>query len=376
MKKITCVGSFTVVLAVSAIAIADTAPPAPSPPRPIVPPPPFAALPAGTMTTPPKDKAPTRIPKTEKVEGFNVADPPKNQLQDGKITNVQIFSKEENAKDYSAGKWFSSSGSDETVCFTQPERFRFRSDDGPKAEWGFDIEPTARIHAQMKPPPPRKKGEKIVPFKSTYGDMEITAIHQERFVQEDKKAHIEIVDAWVDPVTHGVRLIGKSTIPLERIGSAWHGVKLYAARGERVIHVVARRDKPKESAVDKVPSKAVEFRLMNAMRQPLMIEMPSGDHDQTQCGFAHVALKAQQGAAETAMFETNTVFVDPPEPKPEKDKDDDESNGAGRFRGRDEDAPTIRMRPFRATVSSTWTSKDSAPVISVSFGWAGREREM
>jgi hypothetical protein len=41
-----------------------------------------------------------------------------------------------------------------------------------------------------------------------------------------------------------------------------------------------------------------------------------------------------------------------------------------------ENGPGIRVRPFRATVSSTWSSRDTAPVISVSFGWAGREREM
>jgi hypothetical protein len=380
MKKLSSAASFGLVLAMSAAAFADApAPEKATAPRPIVPPPPFAALPSGTMTTPPKDKAPTRIPKTEKVEGFFVADPPKSHLEaDGKITNVQIFAKEDTAKDYTAGKFFSSSATDETVCFTQPDRFRFRGfggEDAPKPEWGSDIEPTARIHAQMKQPPPRKKGEKVVPFKPGYGEMEVTALHQERFIQEDKKARVEIIDAWVDPVTHGVRLIGKSTIPLERIGSAWHGVKLYAARGQSVIHVVARRDKPKELNPGKAPTRTSEFRLMSALRQPLMIQTPSGDHDQTQCGFAHVALKAQQGSAETAMFETNTVFIDPPEPKHEKEKGEGEEESLGFGRHEDE-GPPIRLRPFRATVSSTWTSKDTAPVISVSFGWAGREREM
>jgi hypothetical protein len=369
MKKITSLGSFALVLAVSALALADAPAPAATGPRPIVPPPPFAALPAGSVTIPPKDKAPPRIPKTEKVDGFYVADPPKSQLRDGKITNVIVFSKEETAKDYTAGKGFGTSGmNDDTLCFSQPQTFR-RVDAAPPTEWGAEIEPTARIQAPMKPPPPRKKGEKPKPYVTTYGDMEVTAIHQERFFQEDKKARVEIVDAWVDPVTHGVRLIGKSTMPLERIGSAWRGVRLYAARGDKVIHVVARRDKPKELTTDQPPSKSVDFRLMSAMRQPLTVEMPSGEHESTQCGFAHVSLKAQQGAAETAMFETNTVFIDPVEPKVET-----EDEPAPRFNR--EEGPTLRVRPFRATVSSTWSSKDTAPVISVSFGWSGREREM
>lgn len=382
MKKITSLASFTLVLAASAVATADAPTPAapaasnaPNAPRPIVPPPPFAALPAASTTTPPKDKAPARIPKTEKVEGFNVADPPKNQLRDGKITSVMIFAKEEDAKDYTASKRFGASGNDETVCFSQPPRFR-RPNDAPPAEWGAEIEPTAAIQAPFKPPPPPKKGDKPKPFSMAYGEMEVTAVHQERFIQDDKKARVEITDAWVDPVTHGVRLISKATMPLERIGSAWRGVKLYAARGDKRVHVVARRDTPKEAkAISDRPTKSFEFKLLDLARRPLMIETPSGERDHTQCGFAHISMKAEQGAAETAMFETSTLFVDAPDPKPADEKTEDEAL-MDTMRGREEDAPTLRVRPFRATVSSTWASKDKMPVISVSFGWSGREREL
>lgn len=376
MKTISALGASLAVALLSAVAVADNPAPAASGPRPIVPPPPFSALPSGTMTTPPKDKAPAKIPKTEKVEGFHVADPPKNQLREGKITSVIVFTKEDLAKDYTAGKSFGSPpGADDSTCLSQPNRFR--TGDSAPAEWSSEIEPTAHIQAPWKQPAAPKKGEKAKPFTMSYGDMEVTAMHLERFVlQEDKKARLEMVDAWVDPNTHGVRVIGRSTIPLERIGSAHHGVKLYAARGDKVVHVVARRDRPKEMNIADQPTKQAEFRMMNAMRQQMVVHNAAGEQDNTQCGFGHVTLKAQQGSAETAMFETNTVFLDPPEPKGEKEKADEDMFGMGSFGRTQDNGPGIRVRPFRATVSSTWSSRDTAPVISVSFGWAGRERDM
>lgn len=375
MKKIVGLGPSLFVLLLSAVAVADNPAPAPSGPKPVTPPPPFSALPSATNTTPPTAKAPARIPKTEKVDGFFVGAPPKEQLHEGKITNVIVFAKEEQAKDYNAGKWWvGSPGTEENVCFSQPSRFR--RDDSPPTEWGSELEPTAHIHAPYKPFATPRKGEKPKPFKMEYGEMEVTAMHQEKIiVGEDKKARLEVTDAWVDPVTHGVRLIGRATMPLERIGSAWHGVKLYAARGDKVVHVVARRDRPKELTNDQ-PTKQAEFRVQNALRQQMVVHNAAGEQDSTQCSFAHVTLKAQLGAAETALFETNTVFVDPPEPKSDKEKVDEDVMGFGSFGRMQENGPGIRVRPFRATVSSTWSSRDTSPVISVSFGWAGREREM
>jgi hypothetical protein len=372
MKTIATVGSlgsFSAVIALAGLAIAD----APAPPKPLAPPPPYSALPAGNMTAPPKEKAPPRIPKTERVDGFNVADPPKTQWRDGKITQVSLFSKEEDAKDFSAAKRMGNGTSDDAVCFAQTSRSRFRRDeDGTPTEWPFAMDPTGRISAQMKPPPPPKKGEKPKPSPMVWGDMDVTAIHQERFVvHEDKKAHVEMTDVWVDPVTHGVRLIGKSTLQLDRIGSASHGVKLYAARGNGVLHIVARRERPKDKdETMPAPRTSADFRIMSVMRQPLIVAMPSGEQEMTQCGFAHVSLKAQAGTAETAMFEATSVFIDPIEKKEEA-----EPTAIG-FGSRNEEAATVRVRPFRATVSSTWSSRDKEPVLSVSFGWAGREREM
>jgi hypothetical protein len=371
-------GAFSAMLVVSGVALAD----GPTTPTPTTPPttsaahtPAYGALPAGNMTAPPKDKAPARIPKTESVDGFAVGDPPKNQLRDGKITNVIIFAKDADAKDYTAGKaGFSSTraGSD-SVCFARRSE-RGVVDEGGAGEWAFDMEPTTRISAPWKPPPPLPKGAKATPklMSPVLGDMEVTAVHQERFFADNGKARVEMTDVWVDPVTHGARLIGKSTLTLDRVGVSQGGVTLYAARGDKALHVVARRERLAE-APDHAPTTPRDFRLLSASRMPLMIEKSDGQMDATQCGFAHVSLKAQKGTAEMATFETQTVFVDPPSPKK---IDDDAVTAMVSGTPPKEDEPELRVRPLRATVSSTWATRDKEPVLSVSFGWAGRERQL
>lgn len=353
-------------LGLSTFALADEAPKVPK----VTPPPPYATLPTASWTKPPTEKAPKTIAKTEKVEGFYVADPPKNQQREGKITQVLVFSKQDEAKEYSGGEGFGfHPGADDTVCFGQTRRHF--SEDQADPEWPLEMEPTSRIDAPYKYPT-IKKGQKptAATFKASYGPMEVTAIHQERFSQQDKKATIESIDAWVDPNTKGVKLITRQTMTLERIGSAFNGIRLYAAKGDKVLHVVARREKPKNTT--NPPSSARDFRMINATSQPLMVELPDGGTDATQCGFAHLTLKAAAGSAEIASFETNALFIDPATEKREEPKAED---SFGRF-GMDDDGTTMRARPFRATVSSTWSSKDKEPQISVSFGWVGREREM
>ena len=331
----------------------------------------YNALPTGNVTVPPKDKAPARIPKTEVVDGFAVADPPKNQLRDGKITNVVIFAKDTDAKDYTAGKGGFSMGrmGVDSVCFARKSTRGFMDDEGA-TEWAFDMEPTSRISAPWKAPPPLPKGQKAPPKSQgpILGEMEVTAVHQERFTAEGGKARVEMTDVWVDPVTHGVRVIGKSTLMLDRVGVSQGGVTLFAARGDKALHVVARREKLADAPDH--PTTPRDFRMLSASRMPLMVEKSDGQMDATQCGFAHVSLKAQKGAAEMASFETQMVFIDPPAPSAKTD-DDPLPNGRSK-----EEEPELRVRPIRATVSSTWGSRDKEPVISVSFGWSGRERQM
>jgi hypothetical protein len=232
------------------------------------------------------------------------------------------------------------------------------------------MEPTTRIMAPWKMPPPPPKGQKP-PAKlpsPTQGEIEVTAVHQERFVQDGAKARIEMTDVWVDPVTHGVRLIGRSTMPLTRLAAAPNGLAIWAARSDAQVHLVARREKPIELP-DHPPTTPREFRLVSLTRSPLFLQTTTGERDASQCAFARMSLKAQKGSAEMAWFETQAVFVDPPDKK--KPDVDDTSAGPAK-----EEEPGLRVRPLRATVSSTWSSKDKEPVLSVSFGWTGRERQM
>jgi hypothetical protein len=175
-----------------------------------------------------------------------------------------------------------------------------------------------------------------------------------------------------------VRLIAKSTLPLMPLGNAPGHLGLYAARQDGKIQIVARRKFKTPS--NHPPSTVRDFRAQSVTRQPLMVALPNGDHDATQCSFARVALQATKGSAEMASMETTVLFHDHEEKKAEKAKADDATKEAGDAPDNEEpelpNLPLMRVRPLRVTISSTWTSHDTEPVLSVSLGWAGREREI
>jgi hypothetical protein len=82
-------------------------------------------------------------------------------------------------------------------------------------------------------------------------------------------------------------------------------------------------------------------------------------------------LKAQKGVAASAIVHMETVLD-----VTEANVDD----GKGAF-GMPQVMPQqgqgpreARVRPLRIGLSSTWMSKDAAPVLSVSSGWSGKER--
>ena len=56
--------------------------------------------------------------------------------------------------------------------------------------------------------------EKGSPAAQQYPDVGVRALHLETLKVEGARATLAMTDAWVDPSTLGVRLIGESTLPL------------------------------------------------------------------------------------------------------------------------------------------------------------------
>src|SRR5258708_33309837 len=69
----------------------------------------------------------------------------------------------------------------------------------------------------------------------------VHVVHRERFIRGGQGgASLEVADAWVDGRTGGVRLIGRSTLPLARMFVGPNGVEVYGARSGDTLEVVLR----------------------------------------------------------------------------------------------------------------------------------------
>jgi len=338
----------------------------------------FASLPTGAVTQHPVGDAPKAIPASEKLAGFYVAKPPPEQTMGGRNQFAMMFSKEKDAKDFATGKGGFRGSSEEMadVCFSERAVDVDIDADGGPAEWSPSLEPGVQMSPHFMPSPPRPKGAK--PGKTSMElpprKFEVTAVHQEHFVDLGSgKAQLEMVDAWVDPTTKGVRQIGKATLELKRVTDAPGGFAIYAARERTHVQLVIRR--VKDAEVSGAGSVA-DMRRARMMRMPLMIEASSGAHDASSCGFARVALHAEQGVGEMAKLETQVVSVVPAEEQPEKKESPLAALLGGGDSMQDLSQPELHMRPMTINMSTSWTSHDKEPVVSITMGWAGRDKKM
>jgi hypothetical protein len=336
----------------------------------------FASLPTGQVTQHPVGEGPKQIPATEKVPGFYVAKPPPEQTMNGRNPYVMMFSKEKDAKDFSAGKGGFMGMSDELadVCFSERAVDLDIDEPGGPAEWSPSLEPGVHMSPHFLPSPPRPKGSKPVKMTDMPRKFEVTAVHQEHFVDlGGGKAQLEMVDAWVDPSTKGVRQIAKATLDLKRVGDAPGGFAIYAARERTHVQLVVRRVKDPDATSG---GSFADMRRARMMRMPLMIEASSGARDASSCGFARVALHAEQGVGEMAKLETSVVSVVPAEEQPEKKESPLQALLGGGDAMQDLSQPELHMRPMSINLSTSWTSHDKEPVVSITLGWAGRDKKM
>ncbi len=343
----------------------------------------YASLPTGTVTQHPVGEGPKNIAATEKAPGFFLAKPPPEQTMNGRMAYVMLFSKEKDAKDFTAGKGFGfmSPGEDANdVCFSERAVDIDIDEPGGPAEWSPSLETGVHLTPHFMPMPPRAaKGGKPVRMNDMPRKFEVTAMHQERFVDLGAgKAQLEMMDAWVDPATRGVRPIGKATLALQKVADAPGGFAIYAAKERTHVQLVVRRVKEadKDDGGGSTSRSIAQMRMMQMRRMPLMIEGSSGARDASSCGFARVALHAEQGVGEMAKLETSVVTTMPAEEQPEKKESPLQALLGVGDSTQDLTQPELHMRPISINMSTSWTSRDKEPVVSITFGWAGRDKKM
>ncbi len=337
----------------------------------------FSELTPGRVTSVPLTKAPTFIAPRESVPGIHVTSqkwtpevPPQHRhitvVGDAKI--AAAMKTEEGAFDLE-----DTSG----MCFTEAHLGMIRqmdpdmAKDDRFAEWQEALSFEANVWPKSKDNP----------------ESGITAVHSEKVVDENGTATLETVDAWVDPATRGVRLIGKASLPLKLVTTAVGGVKVYAGRDERpdgrryVQFVVTRpRDKKLQRAGtmwgvrqdgDSVHGSCSHLRV------GIPADVKGGDSAVVIAPIILPNLQRENAEAsdtKNAKTEAAPAPAPPPPPPPVK----------ARF-GKKKPLPSppstaptmvekeLRIRAMQVQVSVSRTTKDPDPVLSVSFGWANRE---
>ena len=334
----------------------------------------FASLPEGHVAALPETPPPERVAAREKAGGFVAAPMPKEQAtqllqarQDVVFSylfadeqQARAFAKSRGSQDDRADACLVDGGNAETLTSGRGSE----EGEAEPREWPATYASTLSFQREANRVS-GKPGQVVVRSRrharsSSGGD--IHAVHSERFVAgQDGRASLEIADAWFDARTRGVRLLGRSTLPLLRVFVGPNGLEVYAARDGAAVQIVLHApDRPSDDA-------ALGDQLRPRLRS-MAVTLPDHNGGNTDCGHLRVALRAPRGVGEMATLQS-IAFLPPldADPGDAPDGESDEGRGSRLFQA-------MRQRPFQLGVSATASSTDKSPVLSVALGWIGRER--
>lgn len=342
----------------------------------------YSALASGHVSTVPTTKTPASIGAREKAPGFFPVRQKFTSDVPGSARHITIVTDQKHADAVREGSG-SDNESEAGACMSELQQSGRGDDDDD------DVEAHEWTMGQMR--------EVNLWPKSKDNDRGgVSAVHSEKIVEIEGHVSLESVDAWVDPVTLGARLIGRASLPLTLVGSAVGGVKVYAARDERAagtrfVQFVVVRPSSQSTA---------RSGTMMAIRQDGANAHGSG------CGHLRIPLVVgstnDDSALVIAPVEISSMVVPapPPDAAPKAALDDDDDTAAKkakpgmkkrRFAGRVPSSPPAngaadegtsmnllveresRTRDMQIHLSVSQTAREKEPLLAVSFGWAGRE---
>lgn len=293
----------------------------------------LSSLPSGRVPQPPRAKAPLAIPAREKVAGFTFTAQQKGADWIGLVPSAKV------AKAVSEGNRSALAGE---ACFTEDGSINgfgrgFSLDEeGADAEsaWRPNLQPVLSMSAAFQ------RGQRPA----------VVAVHSERMAEEGGKVSLEVVDAWVDPVTRGVRLIARSSVPLELVSTLLGDTKVYAARESQSIHLVLVAPKEQKRTGNEGIFAIADSSVFHSA-----------------CDHIRVTLKAERGQGATSNIISNVVLPSLDPRTPEETKPEAAREGRA--------APAeARVRPMHVHASLAWGSRDKEPALTISAGWDSRER--
>jgi hypothetical protein len=332
----------------------------------------FASLPEGRVPPVPAATPPKHIAPAEKVAGFVLAGMPADQLEQLKrarrdLRFTYLFSGEDQAKTFARSR--GGQGDLTDACMVDggdtASQGHGAGDDTEPRDWPTSYSSMLSFQFETDPasePSPRTMHHtKQAPS----GRADVHIVHAERFVAEkDGRASLDMADAWIDVRTRGVRLIGRSTLPLARVFVGPNGFEVYAARSGDALEVVLHApDRPSEDA-------ALASQLRTQLRS-MSVLLPDRNGGNADCGHLRFTLRVSPGVGQMATIQA-VAFL-PPLDGGDGDAATPLENESDEARGSRE-LQAMRQRPYQLSVSATATSTDETPFMSVGLGWVGRER--
>ena len=312
-------------------------------------------LPVGEVGSVPQE-GPDDVPASERVAGIHPALPPQSAGAFGGVEGsqyVNLFSTEEEAEQHRTGGIGSvfrkamehideAAGGIEPgpPCFVIAHDWHMRGDE---ARWPPSYEARPTVHGVIKGTPAAQQ----------YPNIGVRAVRRERLEVSGDKGALEVIEAWVDGGTLGVREVARSSIPLVEVAKGPGNITVYAAKSKDgdEVHFVVGLPRHKGRS------------LMHVGRHAQIFAGDTSGH--SDCGHARLSLGARPGLGEQALVQVEVVVAEPPPPA---------EGGAGPAPGEPPPIREIRLRNLAVHLAVSQTASDEGLVPTVSFGWLGQER--
>jgi hypothetical protein len=351
---------------------------------------PFQNLPvAPKMAKTDTPTAPEKVAGGERTDGIFPAilpDKMRKSTEDQGYHYVQIFGSEKEASTFSTDGTLTTNTSKEPsptrTCLTTGGTLSPHLSLYVRTKPYVPPKPSPQTIAMLQkmhrwPPPPVKVSN--TPIKDT-----VDLIHVERLTQTPDGATLETTEAFIDLNTMGTHQVSRQTTKLVKVATGPNSLGVYAAReeGEKggTQFLVSNPELPPTASDE---DRQAQLTQLTSTANRLVAQMPSGVSSETGCGYVRFTLAAKPGSGQMATV-LATAFLPPAADDGEKADD------MARFEGEDMSETQLkavhdmvhrenrsqRARTVAVNLSFSQLSTEANPLLSVTFGWAGKDQDL
>jgi hypothetical protein len=374
------------VVASSGDAVADTIPYASVPVAPLPTVTPTSAGSSSSTSSSSTPPAPLTIPATEHADGLYVAIAPPKVRKPVEDKNgfhyVSFFTSEKAAQQYATDGTYmvsypddrsaprtclAASGRQLAQRLTSTYRIRPYVEPPPSAD---TIARLKALHRWPPPPQPKPPAPKVAPPPHD----EMQPIAMEKVTITGDTVRVDVSNVWVDMKTLGSRPRSSWSMTLKQVGQGPGGLGIYASRDDKgTMQFLVTSPSPSPATGD--GDHASQVSVLSDTADRVFADLPGGPNE-SGCGHVRFAMDAvKPGSGEMATI-LATAFL-PPSKDEGDDTDapssDDTDSAAAIARAASHEQ---RARPLAVNLSLSQLPSETTPLLSVSYGWAGKDREL